>query len=118
MNTDLLLPISKPRRVCIGNAVELARYGYTPGRPCCEAAMGAIPWVWQDHPERCALSDRVRGVHARMSREDVRGTRADAQVPDWCDREGGESSVPEVQADEGCKAFRGDRQRQEQRRAE
>ena len=39
-------------------------------------------------------------------------------VPDRCNREGGESSAPEVQADEGCEAVRGDHHRQEQQRAE
>ena len=39
-------------------------------------------------------------------------------MPDSRDREGGQSSAPEVQTSEGRKAVRGDRRRQEQQRAE
>ena len=45
-------------------------------------------------------------------------SRADARVLDWCDSESGEPLAPEVQTNEGRKAVREDRQRQEQQGAE
>ena len=43
---------------------------------------------------------------------------ASARVPDWCDRESGGPPGPEVQTNDGNKAFRGDHKRASQRRAE
>ena len=82
VHTDLPLPIStepaKPRRACIRNSVELARYGYTTGRIGCEAAMTQEPSL--DYTEQCrtriiqamssdvAFSARIWDAHERMSR--------------------------------------------------
>ena len=69
---------AKPRRVYIRSAVELARYGHTPGCIGCEAAMTLGPS--RDHTEQCRtriiqvtssdadLGARVGEAHERMSR--------------------------------------------------
>ena len=65
VHTDLPPPISteaaRPRRACIRNSVELARYRYTPGCIGCEAAMTQEPS--RDHTEQC----RTRIIHAMSS---------------------------------------------------
>ena len=72
VNTDLPLPInrkpSKPRRVCIRNSVELARYGYTLGFSRCEAAMRAILGLSRDHSEQCRTGlVKVMSVESALS---------------------------------------------------
>ena len=64
---------ARPRRACIRNSVELARYRYTLGCIGCEAAMTQEPS--RDHTEQCRTriiqamsSDVAFSAHERMSR--------------------------------------------------
>ena len=70
---------SGPRRIYIREAVQLARYGYTPNCAGCEAAEAGVPGFVKPHTEECrariiqamsedeGLSSRVRGASERMA---------------------------------------------------
>ena len=70
---------SRPRRVYIRAAVELARYGYIPNCAGCEAAEAGVPGFVKPHTEECrariiqamsedeGLSSRVRDASERMA---------------------------------------------------